>query len=264
MIDYLLKEYPFVGGILPELKIGEPPEITFPQLDFILKMNLTDGDYDQALIFRRYTDFQNIRRFINKEELDPHGILNEKEIEEALLTRSGFPAYLFDFLDKYENDHERLKHVAELQSIHYQQEILEAKGFVKEYMIFERDWRRIFCVLRAKKMGRDIAEELKYENPNDGLMQLILEQKDLNTFDPPDEYIDLKEIFEKYAESPMDLHRALYEYRFHKITQMCGLEVFTLKRILGYMIQLILVEKWNELNQLKGIEFIDNLIKGAK
>jgi hypothetical protein len=262
MIDYLLKEYPFVGGALPDLKIGETPEISFPLLDLLLKLNLLESDYEQALVVRRYTDFQNIRLYLNKEELDPHGILNEKEIEEALLTRTGYPAYLFEFLDKYDNDLERLKHVSELLSIHYQQEIGEAHGFLKEYMIFERDWRRVFSALRAKRMGRDITEELKYEDPNDELITQIFDQKDLTTYEPPPEYLDLKEIFEAHADSPMDLHRALYEYRFNKISEMCGIEVFTLRRILGYMIQLILVEKWNKLDQKKGIEFIDKLIKG--
>lgn len=263
MIDYLLKEYPFVGGILPELKIGEPPGITFRLLDLLLKLNLSKADYEQALVIRRYTDFQNIRLYLNKEELDPHGILNEKQIEEALLTRTGYPPYLFEFLDKYDNDLERLKHVAELLSIHYKDEIGTAHGFLKEYMTFERDWRRVFSALRAKKLGRDIAEELKYEDPNDPLMEQILEQKDAVTYEPPPEYQDLKKIFEEYSDSPMDLHKALYEYRFNHIDEMCGIEVFTLRRILGYMIQLILVEKWNKLDQKKGIEFIDKLIKGA-
>ncbi len=261
MIDYLLKENYFIGGTLPTLKLGQPPEISFSELDQLLKLNLSDSDYEQALVIRRYSDFQNIRLYLNHEELDPHGILNEKEIEEALLTREGYPAYLFEFLDKYENDSERIKHFSELLSIHYQKEIGKASGFLKEYMTFERDWRRVFAALRAKKMGRDIAEELKDENPEDELMALILEQKDSKTFDLPEPYTELKDIFEKYSDSPMALQQALYEYRFQKIDQMCGIEIFTLRRILGYMIQLILVEKWEKLDQKKGIEFIDKLIK---
>lgn len=263
MIDYYLKEYYFVAASLPPLQIGKPAEISFADFDRLLKLNLSDHDYEQALAIRRYSDLQNIRNFLNGEELDPHGIYNEKEIEGALLSRVGYPAYVFDYLDKYENTEDRLKNMPELLSVHYQKEIKHASGFLKEYMQFERDWRRIFAVLRAKKMGRDVAEELKYEDPNDTLMMQILEEKDAKSFEPPPQYSDLKAIFEEHSDSPMGLHQALYEYRFQKIDQMCGIELFTLERILGYMIQLILVEKWEKLDQKKGLNFIDNLIKGT-
>lgn len=243
MIDYLLKENYFIGGMLPIVKIGQPPEMTFSELDQLLKMNLSEADYEQALSIRRYSDFENIRRYLHGDPLDPHGILNEKEIEEALLTREGYPSYLFDFLDKYTSDEERLRHLSELLSMHYEDEIENASGFIKDYMTFERDWRRVFAILRAKKRGSD---------------EFLEDEEEI-----PEVYLELVDIFEKFSDSPMELQRALYEYRFQKIEQMCGIEIFTLKRILGTMIQLILVEKWEKQDQQKGKEFIDKLIGKA-
>jgi hypothetical protein len=263
MIDLYLKEYYFVAGSLPKLELGKPPEITFEEFDQLLKLNLSSYDYEQALSIRRYFALQNIRNFLNGEEHDQYGIYSEKEIEENLLTKVGYPPYVFEYLDKYENNEDRVKYMPELLSVYYYQEIQGASGFLKKYMQFERDMKRILTVFRAKKMGRNIVNELKYEDPDDPLVMQIYEQRDLKSFDPPAEYSDIKKIYEEHSNSPMDFQQALNAYRFQKIEEICGIEMFTLERILGYMIQLIMLEQWEKLNPTKGNEFIDKLIKGT-
>ena len=55
----------------------------------------------------------------------------------------------------------------------------------------------------------------------------------------------------------------MIEYRFKKIQDLLGTELFTIDRILGYMIQLIMIEKWNQLDKQKGKAIIDTMLKEA-
>jgi hypothetical protein len=41
---------------------------------------------------------------------------------------------------------------------------------------------------------------------------------------------------------------------------MIGNQVFTIDRILGYMVQLILVERWENLDQEKGNQLVDQYL----
>ena len=208
--------YYFVGASLPELRIGVTPELTFDEFTQLLELNLSNPDFKKAEAIKRYYDIQNIRAFLNKEALDLYGSYNEKELEEALVSQTGFPEYVFELL-----------HSPDLLEAYFENEIKDSSGFLREFMTFERDWRLVFMKLRSNQ--------------------------------PVEEYPELKAIYEEGG--PMQMHRALYEYRFNMINEMCGLEQFSLKKILGYMVQLILAEKWSKLDHDKGKEFMDQLIR---
>lgn len=70
----------------------------------------------------------------------------------------------------------------------------------------------------------------------------------------------IKTLFESHKEAPFDLHQALCEYRFEKAEEMYGVQTFSIDRILAYMVQLQIVERWQRLDQERGMEKIQKLI----
>jgi len=248
---------------LPDMQIGYPPDIGFNAFQFVLKTNLAPEDYAMTRVIRRYYDIQNIRFFWHKEELDPRGHFNENELEEALLTYTGFPEYVYEFLEKYEHLEERLQYFSALVEAYFQNEIEAADGFLKEYLTFEREWRLVLTGFRAKIMGRDLAKELQFEDPYDEIVAQIMAQKDAKSYEPPSRYSDLKALFEQHRDAPLKLHKALCEYRFRKVEKMYGIDVFSISRILAYMAQLIIVEKWLELDKKKGLQVVEAIVKEA-
>ncbi|QLH37661.1 MAG: DUF2764 family protein [Parachlamydiaceae bacterium] len=86
--------------------------------------------------------------------------------------------------------------------------------------------------------------------------------KDSKTFEFPSEFQDLKQIVEENYASPLALHKALNEYRFHKLDEMAGFDVFSFDRILAYLAGFFLVEKWVALDKEQGLQIVDNIIKG--
>jgi hypothetical protein len=256
-----MTEYYYLATVLPPLQFGVEPEISFEELSILLQDNLSSVDENQAKVIRRYYDILNIRAFWKEQPLDPHGNLNENELEEALADRAHIPKYLNRFLNEYESKEDRLKNFPKLLAAYFHDEELNARGFLEKYLKLERDMRLILVAFRAKKTGRDLLKELQYENPEEKMIAQIVAQKDDAEFHPPEPYEDLKPIFTQYSDDPIALHQALLEWRYQKIREMVGFKTFSSDQVLGYLTRFILIENWLELDKEKGIEIVDSLLK---
>ena len=255
--------YPFLATLLPPLRIGDYPEVSFKELQFFLEQNLSTEDLKKLRIIRRFYGIQNIRAIWLDSPLDPHGNYDANQLEEAVLTGVGFPGYIYRFLEKHQTTEDRLKYFPELERNYFVEEIRYTNGFLKHYLRMERELKLVFTGFRAKRLRRDLAQELQFEDPEDELVRQLMAFRDSEHFEPPPEYIDLKRIFEAYRDDPLGLHQALCQYRFHRLEEMVGVHTMSIDYILGYVVQLILVEKWLELDQQKGQIVIDSIIKEA-
>lgn len=256
-----MANYYFLGTLLPELRLDEPPEIGFREYEQLLKENLTEKDLSRTRIIRNLFDILNLRLYWKGEPLDPLGNLDESGFEEALATRSMLPPYFFDFIDKHESPEERIRCFPELLATFFREEIRRATGFFKQYFILERELRLVLAAFRAKKLNRDILPDLQYEDPEDPFVAQILAQKDAPDYEPPEKYEELKSVFDKYSGKPLELQKAMFEFRIQKVEEMLGLEQFSADRILAYLVELMLVEKWQHLDKQKGIEIVDSMLK---
>lgn len=256
-----MTNYYFAASILPDIQLGVPAEIDFHGLDVLIRANLTAEDSKKVAALRLFYDIQNIRSFWRDEPLSYRGNYDHNELDEALLTRSGLPDYIFDFMDRYESKKDRLYNFAWLLSAYFAEEIPKADGFLKGYLQFERDLRLVLIGLRAKALGRDILQELQFEDPDDDLVAQLIAQKDSPDYEPPERFSEVKSLFEENYEHPLDFYQILAEYRFQKVDEILGIDFFSVDRILAYMAKLIIVEKWLELDKKKGMEIVDTILK---
>lgn len=238
-----MTDYYFLATSLPPLQLGIPPEMNFEELSPMLEDNLSANDFEKTTVIRQFYDLQNIRALWKKQPLDPKGNLVLTDLESSLFSREGVPEYLTHFLDSYDSNADRLSHFSALISGFFSMEQAKAEGFLKEYLKFERAWRLLLTAFRAKQLKRDLVKELQFEDPNDDLVASILAQKDAKRFIAPEGYEDLQALFEEYVNDPLGLYQALSRYRFDKVENMIGIDLFSIDRILAYMVQLIIVEQ---------------------
>jgi hypothetical protein len=145
----------------------------------------------------------------------------------------------------------------------FNHEIPKRKGFLRAYLTFEREWRLVLLALRAKQLGRDVAKELQFEDPTDPLVAHILAQKDSETYDPPLEYVELKELIASCYADPWAEHRAFAEYRFRKIDEIAEKgELFAIDQVLRYMAQLMIIEDIDALDSSRGNMILDTFKTG--
>lgn len=256
-----MARYYFVGLMLPDLQIGIAPELSFQKFDLLLKDNLTRKDYELVTIIRRYYDIENLRCLWRGEHLIPYGNLDEKSLEEALLNADKLPDYVNDFLQQHETKESRLQFFPSLISEYYRTEAKRNSGFVKRYLDFERKLRLLETAFRAKKLNRDLSHEYKFEDHEENFIESLLSQNENRQFEPPEGFQDLKPILEENYFSPIDLHKALCEYRFSKIEILAGNKPFSIDRILAKLVKLIIAERWHRLNREKGNKLVDLYIK---
>lgn len=253
-----MSNYFFVAASLPPLVLGQKPDISFEELKNLLSVNLTKEDLKKTIVLRRFIDLNNIRALLLEQPIDTRGNLSEKELDEALLIRNILPAYVFDFLDQYSLPEDQLKNFSGLLTRFFAEEIPKQKGFLKDYLIFERDWRLVMLGLRAKETRRDVVRELQFEDFSDPIVAQILAQKDAAYFDPPAEFHELKEILESCGSDPWQKYKVFAEWRFRKIEEMVKRPLFTIDWILAYLARLLIVEDWNELDESRGKLILDD------
>lgn len=257
-----MNKYYFIGTILPPLSFELPPEISFADFARLLQDNLSDRDFQKVLIVRRYFDILNIKAFWQGEELNPYGTLDENELGEGLLDEVTFPSYIYDFLGRHESTEDRLNHFPALLSKFFTEEVKKCNGIVRDYLEFEREYRLVFTGFRSNKLGRDLSFELQYEDPEEDFIAQMLAQRDSKVYEPPEKYQDLKILFDQYGDAPMDLQKALAQYRYNYLDQLVDMaDTFSIERILVYMMQLIIVEKWFALDKARGVEIVSKMMK---
>jgi hypothetical protein len=256
-----MHKYYFLAASLPPIVIGSQPDLFFEELKYLLDWSLTPEDKEILYNFRQYIDIKNLKRILLNQKIDPRGNLDEKTLNEALLLEEYFPEFVFDFLKKNETLEKRKENFFFLESAFLNYQIANTKNdFLLSYFSLERTMKLVFTALRAKEMGKDILEELKFEDKSDWLVEQILDQRDLINYDPPKGFEKLKEIFVKNIDDPKALSRVLVEYHFEKNNEMGGKDPFTIDQILGYVSNLFLVEDFYNLDEEKGKAIVDSLL----
>ncbi len=259
-----MAQYFFLATALPALEIGMAPEISYDELQNLLKDNLLPADFKQVQILQRYYDILNLRALWRKDALDRYGNLDENELSEAVVEFIPFPKYVRVFLENYPTKEERLAHFPLLLSEFFKEELKQTNHFLRKYFEFERELRLVLVGFRAKALGRNLAVELQYEDPEETLIAQIMAQKDAEEFDPPEGFEELKTLFSTYYDHPQEMYQILSRYRFDAVERMKGQNVFSFSGILGYLIQFILIQQWQDLNKKKGIEIIDQILRGQE
>jgi hypothetical protein len=257
-----MKNYYFLVPSLPPLRLGEKPDITFERLASLLEIGLTKKDLQKTRVLRRFVDINNIRSLLLEEKIDPRGNLNEKELDEALLIKNILPQYVFDFLEQFEKAADRIRNFSGLLFLYFSMETPQAKGFLRRYLIFERECRLVLLGLRAKQLGRDVVKELQFEDLTDPFIAQILAQKDADQYEPPAEYKELKELLLSCYGDPWIENRVFAEYRFKKIDEMSEKQPFSIDQILAYMAKLMIVEYLLELDEERGKWILDTFKAG--
>jgi len=265
-----MARYYFLTTMLPELSLDVPPRITFEELIPLYLQNLTAADFEQFQLLRRWIDIQNLQLFwqgradygqaLEDQALDPRGIWLKKALEAHLLTGENLPESVVDYLAQYEEDPQRLAHIAELLTAYLDAEIRQCDGFLHDYLAFERAWRLVTVALRAKRLGRDLAKELGVADPEEPLVAWLLSFRDAPTIEAPPGYQELFDILERTAQDPMGMRRALTQYRMSWAVERIQDQPFTLDYLLGYAVQLLLVEQWNELDSAAGEAIVEAMV----
>jgi len=256
-----MANYYFLATLLPPLKVGSPVDLGSKELDMLLRQDLTKSDLEKVTVLRRLIDLENIRAIWQKQPFETGGNFDEFELEEALFSGVGLPTYVVEFMEQYPEKQDRLKHFSTLLHRFFSVESKNSNSFVAEYLTFERQWRLVFVALRAITLKRSVESELQFEDPEDPFVAQLLAEAQKKHFEPPRPFEELKPLYEARKKAPLDLYQALSIWRFDYLEEQIEWENFSIERILGYIAQLEICEKWLELDKRKGLEIAEEMME---
>ncbi len=252
--------YFFLASFLPPLCITSPAEVSFFGLLSLFKQNMSNADLKKIQVIRSFIDLKNVKRLLQKIPLDRRGNMNEKELDEAIVTREGFPPYLYEQLDRYDQVAEKVRHFSKVLADFFREMDTKKGGFLPFYFSFEREWRLLMIGFRSKKTNRNLAKELQYEDLHDPIVAYILAQKDHPQFEFPPDYRDLQDQLKQIGNRPMEQYKALATYRFNRWMGRMEKHPFSVDYILGYFVQFMLVEDWHSLSVERGCEKLNEAV----
>ncbi len=254
-------KYYFLASLLPDITLEEKPEIPFPELMHLCAANLTLADREKAAVIRRYVDIENLRLFWQGAKPDIHGSYDEKQIETNLLLEEGYPDYVFEFLHTHESTKERLEHFSGLFVSFFEKEIPKASGFLKNFLIFEHSRRLIMAAVRAEAYQKDLIEELRFEDPHDETVALLIAQKDAGYFVFPEEFEKLGKIYREFHREPLKLFREYSEWKLSAVKKLSEGDAFSIDAVLCYLARLIIAEDWMLLNAEEGSQVMNGVME---
>ena len=265
-MELFSRQYYFVAAALPTLSLEEKPELSVQQLLDFYQRNLSTKDWHWVTQLCLQFDLNNLRALWRQEAFSSGGTLLPSELEEALLLRQGLPPFVFEFLDRYPTNEERLRHFSTLISQQFRlwEEEGGAPALLRGYLKLEHGLRLVLLALRARDIGRELAAELADEDPTDPLVLLLMAQKESPITVVESPYEAIPALYAALKKEPLLLQKALLRWRSEQIDELLGMELFSLNCLLGYYLQLLQIEKWHRMDAEKGIQIINQAVEGRR
>ena len=138
----------------------------------------------------------------------------------------------------------------------------------------------IMCVKDEADLLPEVLEHLKdkldvvyaYDDGSiDGTLQILRDHapfvsyliatKDAPAIEMPMEFAKLTDVLSKTEESPSDQYQELTRYRMEKVREMAIDDPFSIDWLLAYMVLLILMENWYELDEGRGKQMLNKIVK---
>lgn len=255
----------YLASSLTPIEFGDLAEYGFLDLLEKFDLSLTSAERKSFRVLRLFYDLENLKKILVTTsapiQLDVRGNLNKKELLAALEHREFFSEYVFDYFDCFTSAKERLDNFSRLLSEYFRNEADKASGFLRSYLTFERDYRLILTAFRAKKLKKNLDEEFAFESSKDPIVESILSQKDSPYFEAPAGYEDLQEMLLVAKDQPLYEYRHLAEYRFKKMREMVQDKPFSIDYLMSYAMRLCILEDLANLNEIKGNENLNIILK---
>ncbi|MGL4348183.1 MAG: DUF2764 family protein [Chlamydiales bacterium] len=237
-------QYYFIHSALPELKLGCPTRITFPEMMQLFCDNLSDFDLSLAHNLLTIIDLTNVYYYLTNQTLDPRGRLSLSEIEESLLTLTHFPQYLISYLEKYTDAKARIENFSEVYLAYFQLESVNSSGFMRNYLKFEMNLRIYLAKVRATRFRKEYSITISDDE-----------------YPIMDQFEDLGNALLQVRGNPLEEYQIIQKYRFDALQNMAEVRSFGINGLFAYMMQWLIIEDDSSLDERQGKQTIQKLLE---
>ncbi|HPE87765.1 MAG: DUF2764 family protein [Bacteroidia bacterium] len=255
--------YCLISG-LPELHPDQSKKV-FSLSDFKteLENQLHPDDYARVSLLFLPNDNRNLLQLLQKKEFNPALVANysQQELEEELSEPGGLKNYISSFLFQLSQDESLIEHPIKMEialTQAYYEQVTQCKNpFLSQWFNFELTLGNILTALNCKKHAIDAGKQLIGSNE---LTHTLAKSasKDLGIGVEVPEVEKIVQIFE--SEGILQREKSYDLFRWNWLDQHTLFHYFSIEVIISYVIKLMMVERWMNLDRQTGTAMFERLM----
>ena len=248
---------------LPELQFDEAKlSLTLQDFREELKSQLSEYDYNLAsMLFLPY-DHQNILKFLQSKDENFNSLGNFSPDQVA--ENHDLPLYLTDFIEEFKekkNESPNFIWDHELTSRYYNYIIKVNNDFLRDYFLFDLHLNNILTAYYSRKHDIDFSSELV----GDDFIIQQLRKSPAKDFGLSSEFPDIEKILQiADTDNLVEREKKIDLLRWDYIDENTFSHYFTIEKVLGYLIQLMIILRWIKLDKNTGREMFRKLVETMK
>ena len=256
------------------------PDLIFDSLKKVISLSeFIDELLDQVTpehaeflkLFRLVYDNQNLINLLKKkvDKFETGGNFTREELEHEIKDTDAVPQYMKLFLKDFKDEKGEMSHEDQLATLYYEEIISHPNEFVREWFTFDLNLRNLLTALNCRKMWEESEEGAK-EFPlsryiirvNDFAEQIFKSQA--SDFALSKEYPWVEEILSLNRQNFIEFEKNIDLLRWKTTDDLTVLSYFGVEVILGFLVKLGSVERWQRLKPEVGEEMLGRLLAGFK
>ncbi len=186
-------------------------------------------------------------------------LLDKESMLELVESPEDSPDFIIDYLEEFQDPGDRHRNIESLFIAYFEYLKGSKSLFLRDYADFEKKYRTIIAALRMRRLGIELDEKL----PGDDelkktiLANLTVPDFGVKTFFPEIEY--LLELFEK---DTFTRGKGIDKVRYDYLNQISFENPFVEDTIYAYLLRLMVLERWQKLDEERGKEIILSIVTG--
>lgn len=258
--------YAFIAG-LPEISWDDrKPAVMVDAFREMAVEQLKQKDIDLINLFFIPADNIQVIRLLSKQDpnLDLRTLYTPEQLEEEIAYPSGaLMPYLSEFIKEFKEGTLKYNLSPEnvLSRMYYDALLNSSNAFIRDYAEFNLNIKNLVTAINARKYGREIASEVIGDNEFVKILKSATSGNFGLTQDYP--YVD-KVVALMNNINLVERERGIDMLFWNFIDEKLTYEYFSIEKVIGYLLELMIVERWSKMSSESGREVFMELVERFK
>lgn len=251
------RDYFYLISSLPEMVLDQS-RAPYSLVEFVEKLEeaLEPKDFEQVRLLLLPHDNRNLLRLLKNdtEEWEALGQYSESEMKTLLQAEEGLPSYMHRFAQAYQEEQplrEGQSWRNQLTELYYDYALQQSHGFLHDWLEFERDLRNVLAAWNIRRY------ELEDEGQLVGKGEVVkaLQKSRARDFGLGSEFSYLNKLINDLERDELSVReKAIDRVKWNYIDDQLVFYYFTIEVVLGYFLQLRMLQRWLSLDAQAGQE----------
>lgn len=257
------RDYFYLVSSLPEMVLDQS-RAPYSLVGFVdqLEEALEPADLAQVRLLLRPHDNRNLLRLLRKdtEGWDELGEYSEPAMKANLQGGDGLPAYMNRFALAYQNEqpiYDGQSWSNQLTALYYEYALEQSRGFLHDWLVFERNLGNVLSAWNIRQYELDEEGQLIGE----GEVTKALQKSRARDFGLGGEFSYLNTLISALNRDGLSTReKAIDRIKWNYIDDQLVFYYFTVEVVLGYLLQLRMLQRWLSLDAQAGQQRVRTFI----